>query len=218
MKSLILPVLLLMSTSLAIGQSAVDEFILASTTERPLSETLMPRQTVDGPKVSKIGILCSALIPGTGEMLNKSWVKGTVFVGVEIALWFGYSHYNSKGNDWEDVFHDYADTHWSEQRWLDYYNPEMDPSTHSLPETKTQQYYEMIVKYNQFKLGWDDWQPGSPALTDNRNDYEEMRHNSNVEFKRASFCAMGVLANHLFSALIQPLPFETETGSTPRCG
>jgi len=29
--------------------------------------------------------------------------------------------------------------------------------THNLPETKTQQYYEMVGKYHQFACGWDDF-------------------------------------------------------------
>ena len=38
-------------------------------------------------------------------------------------------------------------------------------------------------------------------MTSNRNEYEEMRDKSNAEFKKASYCGMVVLANHLISAL-----------------
>jgi len=36
-------------------------------------------------------------------------------------------------------------------------NGKSDQFTHNLPETKTQQYYEMIGKYHQFACGWNDF-------------------------------------------------------------
>ena len=33
-----------------------------------------------------------------------------------------------------------------------------DQFTHNLPETKTQQYYEMVGKYHQFACGWNDFE------------------------------------------------------------
>jgi len=170
-----------------------------------------------------VGILLSALVPGTGEFYAGSWLKGSIFLGVEVALWVGYSRYTSKGQEWEDTFHDYANTHWSEPEYwthlagqvgitgvtTDNYpmyldqlrqaEAELPHYTHSLPETKTQQYFEMIGKYNQFKAGWDDWEAGKPDLTPNRDYYENIRHNSNVQLKRASYCAMLALGNHLLS-------------------
>ena len=147
-----------------------------------------------------LGAAMSAILPGSGEMYSGSWIKGAIFMGAEAALWYGYFKYSGKGQDWEDTFHTYADTHWDKERWLGYYNPETDPATHSLPDTKTQQYYEMIGKYDQFKQGWDDWSAGGPDLTPNRFYYEGLRHSSNEEFKRASYCAMLVLANHVIAA------------------
>ena len=58
---------------------------------------------------------------------------------------------------------------------------------------------EMIGKYDQFKTGWDDY-TGEVDLTPNRNHYEGLRHQSNVQFKRASYCGMMVIINHLLSA------------------
>jgi len=142
----------------------------------------------------------SALIPGSGEIYAGSWVKGAVFLGLEVGLWTLYAHYHGEGDDIKQTFRDYADTHWSKEKWLYYYNADSDPATHSLPDTKTQQYYEMIGKYDQFKQGWDDWSQGSPDLTENRNYYETLRHDSNIAYKNASYCTMVVLLNHLASA------------------
>jgi len=147
-----------------------------------------------------LGIAMSALVPGSGQMYSGSWQKGVLFLGLEAVLWYGYTKFNREGKDLEDAFHFYADTHWDEERWRSLYNPNTDPSTHTLPGTKTQQYYEMIGKYDQFKQGWDDWEPDGPDLTVNREYYEGMRSDSNREFKNASYCAMVALANHLISA------------------
>lgn len=164
------------------------------------TKSLVAASSVTNEKKQALGVAMSALVPGSGEMYAGSWIKGAIFIGVETALWYGYIKYYGRGKDWEDIFHDYADTHWEKERWLSYYNPETDPSTHTLPDTKTQQYYEMIGKYDQFKQGWDDWYAGGPDLTPNRFYYEGLRHSSNEEFKRASYCAMLVLANHVISA------------------
>ena len=160
-------------------------------------------QAEQGVKNPGLGALFSAVIPGTGEMYGDSWLKGALFLGVEVALWVGYIHFHGEGQEWEDIFHAYANEHWSEERWRDWmqWHPEFGDTTHSLPSTKTQQYYEMIGKYNQFKAGWDDYVDGGPALTENRNYYEELRNESNVQFKRASYCAMISLGNHILSAM-----------------
>lgn len=81
--------------------------------------------------------------------------------------------------------------------------------THSLPETKTQQYYEMIYKYlHQFGVGWDDVpfleyydnvaNLGNP--TPNIKEYRSMRNRSNDYYETASTMLNLVLLNHLLSA------------------
>jgi len=41
--------------------------------------------------------------------------------------------------------------------WLDSLEYTEKDFTHTLPDTKSQQYYEMIGKYDQFRGGWDDY-------------------------------------------------------------
>ena len=142
----------------------------------------------------------SAAVPGAGEFYAGSWIKGTVFLAIEVAAWVGYSHYTDKGNNLRTTFRQYADTHWSEERWESLKDLN-DPSTHMLPESKTQQYYEMIGKYNQFKKGWDDWRSDGLDLTPHRDYYESMRHDHNHQLINASRCTMAVLTNHLLSAM-----------------
>lgn len=163
----------------------------------------------------RLPILFSAVLPGSGQFLTGSWLKGALFLGLEAGLL--YVHFTSMrtGQDREDAFRQYADTHWSQTRWEALYT-EHDPSTHSLPETKTQQYYEMIGKYDQFMKGWDDWETDGPSLTPNRDRYETMRDESNVAFKRASYCIMGVMVNHLLSAFDSA--FTIRAKNTVRAG
>ena len=163
--------------------------------------------SVQGRHLSKVGILFSAAIPGTGQIYARSWVKGVVFLAAEVALWIGSSNWNDEGDQIKKTFHDYANIHWSEERWESLYNSGTDPSTHHLPQDdqgntiKTQQYYEMIGKYDQFMQGWDDWVSGGPDLTPNRDAYETLRDDSNRAYIKASYCTMAILANHVISAM-----------------
>jgi len=166
---------------------------------------LMESQTesdATGRKNPAVGVILSAVIPGTGELYAGSLAKGVIFLGTEIALWVGYWKFSDRGQKWQDTFQDFADTHWDSTRWHDWMQnpPEVPYTTHTLPSAKTQQYYEMIGKYDQFKAGWDDYEDGKPALTPNRDYYENLRKKSNIEFKRASYCMMISLGNRVLSA------------------
>lgn len=82
--------------------------------------------------------------------------------------------------------------------------------THSLPETKTQQYYEMIYKYlGQFGAGWvelgqnfDYYNNGITGieLTPDVSHYRSLRNQSNDFYTTAKTMATVVLINHLVSA------------------
>lgn len=157
-------------------------------------------------KKTVLAAALSAVIPGAGEFYAGSWIKGSVFLAIEAAAWIGYSHYTDKGNRLRTEFRAYADEHWNYDRWKNEYNPNTDPGSHGLPMdngqiVKTQQYYEMIGKYDQFMMGWEDWVRGGPDVTVRRNSYESMRHNHNHQLINASRCTMAVLTNHLFSAV-----------------
>ncbi len=80
--------------------------------------------------------------------------------------------------------------------------------THSLPTTKTQQYYEMIYKYlHQFGVGWDDApsfdyydeQANILHTTDHISTYRDMRDRSNGYYDVAGNMLKLVMVNHLAS-------------------
>ncbi len=162
----------------------------------------------------------SALIPGGGQLYNGSKWKALIFAGIETIAWTGRVSYNSKGDDKTDEFNDFADRHWSEDKYEDFLwanwtvrdddsvwnNSGFSIFTHHLPSTKTQQYYEMIGKYNQFIYGWDDMNPETTdadahfyATSVNRLDYEEMRGDANSYYDNAKTSLIVVMFNHILS-------------------
>jgi len=165
-----------------------------------------------GLKSYKKAILLSALIPGAGEIYNGSNIKGIIFMGIEVLSWSVYFSSNSKGEDIKREFHLYSDTNWSADKYshyLDVYRQQYgyDPPnlTHTLPrdtETneiiKTQQYYEMTGKYDQFVCGWDDcdeWNGDS----EHRLLYEDKRYQHNKYLKRAINATSIILLNRVIS-------------------
>jgi hypothetical protein len=80
--------------------------------------------------------------------------------------------------------------------------------THRLPETKTQQYYEMIVKYlTQFGNAWGDanfneyYYGNTNRMTPQMFAYRDMRNDMNGYYDKASTATNIILINHVLSAL-----------------
>jgi len=93
-------------------------------------------------------------------------------------------------------------------------------SVHSLPSTKTQQYYEMIGKYPQFVYGWEDVGNTeiNPTIRDNEDNinyglriedvkspmrvkYEDMRDDSNQKLKAGQRGIHIMLISRVVSAI-----------------
>ncbi|HUV31223.1 MAG TPA: hypothetical protein VMY05_09070 [Acidobacteriota bacterium] len=173
----------------------------------------------------------SLAVPGLGQYYLGSRVKSVLFFGAEIAVWTLHFTWLADGGDKTDLFEAYADTYWGGSRYVYFLETvygvsndhELDPGepgmTHNLPDTKTQQYYEMIGKYDQFGWGWADaYANGNPGDTVNsttyslqpidvvkpdsplRDKYEDMRHDANRTLDRANKMIMVSMANRLISA------------------
>jgi len=164
------------------------------------------------------GFILSLLLPGAGEYYAESKIKAGVFLGMEALFWTGYLSYHGKATKKEDEYIDFADLHWSEQAYkesmLTIYGVDIDTVdtgvklkseydsvvlVEHLPDTKTQQYYEMIGKYDQFRYGWDDFDPYN-FDTPRRNLYLTMRDDSNKLFDKARFSLVAIIGNHILSA------------------
>lgn len=178
------------------------------------------KTTAEGYKSPVKAFLYSAVVPGAGQLYAGSKVKAALFFGLEALGWTGHIVYHGKGEDNTDTFERYADTYWLEGRYeewlLRHWFTSDDDSvfntsgfslfTHHLPDIKTQQYYEMIGKYNQFVYGWTDTDiltsdsTAHPATYSQlRMDYEDMRHDANKMFDRATASLIVVMVNHIVS-------------------
>ena len=135
---------------------------------RPLQEA---KRADSGSKSSKLAFLMSLAVPGLGELYSGATVRAVGFMAVETFTWVSYARWRSKGNDLKADFRQFADQHWIEARYRAWqtYNNGRGPAKYIATETlstkgeDTQQYYELIGKYDQFVYGWDDaWNPAFP--------------------------------------------------------
>ena len=185
----------------------------------------------------KKALLFSALVPGAGELYCKSYWRSLAFVGIEVTAWTLYFVYRKKGDDKETEFMKYADdpNHgWSFTDYGIWYGKrtveERKKFSHSIPgiiiadegenatydmsgtPIKTQQYYEMIGKYDQFICGWDGVGTDlSTSVTDpgsiynfthpERDYYMDMRYDSNQLYEKAINGAYVAMFNHILSAI-----------------
>ena len=154
-----------------------------------------------GLKSYKTALILSGIFPGAGEIYLGSYKKGAAFACVEVLCWTLYITNNNKGDDIRTEFRAYADENWSESVWrnaLITYGINEQNLSHQLPDEKTQQYYEMIGKYDQFAIGWNDcneWE----GLSENRLYYEGRRYEHNKHLKRAITMTSIVLLNRVAS-------------------
>lgn len=184
-----------------------------------------------GEKSPGKAFLLSLVVPGAGQWYYGSRIKPFVFLGLEALAWGLHADYHYNGEDLTDEFEAFNRAHWSRDDYANYLDwaygltiEDLDTTvipglTHHLPDTRTQQYYEMTGKYDQFSWGWDDANlDGSVLGTDfdsittpptidqavptsaNRDKYETMRDDANHEYKKAGRALVGVVANHIFSA------------------
>ncbi|SYZ73993.1 conserved exported hypothetical protein [Candidatus Zixiibacteriota bacterium] len=170
-------------------------------------------------KSPKKAFLYSLLLPGLGQRYAGSGIiKQVGFLGIEGAIWGFHFKYRSDGNKKTDEFQAWADKYWLEgdstitesyRGWM-YLHGDTEGVTvgydHILPGTKTQQYYEMIGKYDQFRGGWDDyWGPDSllydSVPSPHRAQYLDMRKKANDLLDKADNFIVYAVINHLVSAI-----------------
>jgi len=125
----------------------------------------------------------SALIPGWGQFSQGKHLRAAIFLGIELAGITGHLVYQNKFQDRKEVYEDHAREYWKLDRWLRFYDPKSDPSTHDMPVTCSNEEhewhypseageipcsqsewevvwnheaYENAYKYDQFMAGWYD--------------------------------------------------------------
>lgn len=174
-----------------------------------------------------ISVLCSAILPGLGELYlyRETRDKGILarvpfFMAAEGYLWYGYAHNHSKGKDLKQDYMDYADAHWSLDRFLEQhpccagiggcvdweeYNTECSGDyfffLYTPREMDEEEYYENIGKYDAFVFGWDDWDSQPDNWTPHRTYYWSLRDESDKYLLRADRHIMLLIVNRVVSML-----------------
>lgn len=164
-----------------------------------------------GNKSMTKAVILSLIVPGAGEIYTGRLVRGLVFLGIDALGWTAYTVYNRKGDNIDAEFKRYLNTHWDAAAYRSYLADYMashngqppDSFTHTLPDTKDQQYYEMIGKYDQFVRWWDDYNPntGPVGQSQNRLYYMGRRYASNRNYDRAMIVGMVIFVNRIASLI-----------------
>lgn len=183
-----------------------------------------------------LGVLLSAVLPGAGEFYGENYLKAGIFFGIEVLAWATYAYFENKGNNKEDEYIAYADKYWDVRtyaRWLKNegfkdaggINPD-EPDreilrqqimvceranfSHTMPEYGSQQYYELIGKYQNFQAGWTNLthiptkDPGPYNYQTYRDpvfiNYAVERQKANDFFDYAKIGPITAIVNHVLSA------------------
>lgn len=137
------------------------------------------------------------------------------FTYLEYEFWVAKTEGNDarSGNWLGELFGSETEEGWQDLTWEEKleYLPS-DGFTHEIdPHTKDQQYYEMVGKYDQFGAGWPDAYDAEDnpfievwkwsTFNQVRENYLNMRKDSNDALDMSKNFAMVVLGNHLLSAV-----------------
>lgn len=178
-------------------------------------------------KNTAIAIVASAVLPGLGELYcyrtsRDKWTlaRVPVFMALEGVMWYGYFHNHSVGKDYKQDYMDYADEHWSLDRFLaqhpccedyggcddwQFYNVNCQGEFHYFfytpLEVDEEEYYENIGKYNAFVYGWDDWANQTTYWTPHREYYWGLRKDSDTYLQRADNYLMGLIVSRVVSMI-----------------
>ncbi len=195
-----------------------------------------PSAAAEG-KSPRRAFLLSAVLPGAGEFYAGAPKRAIGFFSVEVLALGAYFTWKGKGDDIEKEFRSVANASWDPVAYLEWRTStratRYSSITHAMPcsslvagggnistnlkgcsDRETQQYYELIGKYNQYIAGWDDVKDrdgnfAQPTDIDSvesfssqkRLTYEDQRNDSNVYLKRASNVLGLILVNHALSAI-----------------
>ena len=185
-----------------------------------------------------LGALFSGIIPGTGEFYAKRYLKGAIFLAVETGLWIAYASFETEGDNQTESYQQFANQNWSMNKYAQWLVDQsfsgstaiQDPQTsnlellrreinvveaqnfsHQLPPIGSQQYYELIGKYQNFVVGWADANPNLNNTPGSSNyygtyktqmfeDYAYSRQDANSYYDKATTSLTLVILNHLLSA------------------
>jgi len=160
--------------------------------------------------------LASLAVPGSGQLL-QGHKRGYLYMIAEIALWGGFYALDKKGSDERDDYEDFADDNWDRAAYTAWYQENCvdcgddcagDYDCRPLATYGTQEYYEDIGKYNTYWRWWNidgdegyiEWDEYGDLDENIRDDYWDMRKDSNRHLRQARYMTMVVFLNHIVAA------------------
>ncbi|MCX7875836.1 MAG: hypothetical protein N2321_06670 [Melioribacteraceae bacterium] len=204
-----------------------------------VEESLIPAKK----KTPIIAAGLSFVLPGAGQFYSERYLKSAVFLAIELSSIIVGLHYDKKGDDQTTYFQNFANQHWSVERYAKWtlknankINNAVNPNdykifengkinwnelnrleraigsyySHQLPYFGEQQYYELIGKYPQYNVGWDDfgdentpfeYDPTRKNLTPKFIFYSIERGKANDYYNYAAKAVIVIIVNHFISAL-----------------
>jgi hypothetical protein len=222
------------------GNFTQDSKILAMNTTPIQKNTLLPEQQA-GKKNPMLAGLFSLIIPGSGQFYSEHYIEAGVFAAIEVGAVVIGLHYNTKGDNQTNFFQGVGDNEWSVVRYAQWLNAknanspdlqitidanESKPTwervnwqqvnnaelgSHKLPVHGTQQFYELIGKYNEYNPGWDDYSGAtiedpvvsgqSTQPTAHLKTYAGYRGKANDYYDYASHAVIAIYINHFLSVV-----------------
>lgn len=207
--------------------------------EKEIKNNFHKNISAESEKSPVLGGVLSAIVPGAGEFYSKSYIKAAIFLALEAGLWIGYSVFQNKSKDQEAYYKGIADgpNGWSVRKYATWLrdqagatgvNPnesdlnvlrnqinafESTKFSHQLPAYGSQQYYELIGKYQNFVPGWSDASANISATVNYSdpnsyvnvktplfNSYSFDRQKANDYYNTSTRFITGVIVNHVLSA------------------
>ncbi len=68
-----------------------------------------------------LGVLFSAILPGAGQIYNGDHKRGAIYMAIELLSFSYRKKYIAKSKAYENKYKDFADTHWSFDKWVNDY-------------------------------------------------------------------------------------------------
>ncbi len=156
----------------------------------------------------------SLAVPGAGQLVQGN-KRGYLYLIVEVALWGGFFALENKGEDARDKYESYADATWDFEAYSEWYATtcvgcdDCGYECRPLATYGTQEYYEDIGKYATYWRWWNidgdegyiAWDGYSEEDVMFRDNYYDMRGDSNTYLRQARYAMMAALLNHIASAV-----------------
>ena len=87
-----------------------------------------------------LALLSSGVLPGSGQFVNKNWVRGSLYAALEVAALYMVIEFDNRGDRGQQRYETYADQNWSVTqyaKWLVDYHDVNNLDNPALEELKT---------------------------------------------------------------------------------